>query len=405
MKTPESRPEKLEIGVLYGFRALMVLFVMNFHLWQQSWISQSAVIFGQYIGFDFWTRSSYVFVDGMILLSGFLLYLPYARQKEENTPVPSVGRFYFNRAARILPSYLFAVLVTLFFIAIPQNLYYSQKAMAHDVFAHLTFTFLFWPQTYISTPLNVALWTIAVEMQFYLIFPLIAKAMRRKPLLTAGGMTAAAWIYRFCVAKYAADTNMLINQLPAMLDVYALGMLGAIAYCRLRLWLKDAQKIEKGIIGAAGVVIFAAGACALKELLQLQSTASVQGFEALRLSQMRIRLPLALTLLGMMLSASFWPRAVQKLLDNRLMRFLSTISMNLYIWHQVLAVQMRIAWFPDTDLLHTDRNLQSAYMLLCICVAVLAAMITTYGIEQPASKWLNRLWNNRRKSHERPQNG
>ena len=404
-KPEKLRPDKLEIGVLYGFRALMVLFVLNYHLWQQSWISQHVVLFGRYISFDFWTRSSYVFVDGMILLSGFLLYLPYARQQAEGTPVPSAARFYFNRAARILPSYLFAVLVALFCIAIPQGMYYSRGAMLHDVFAHLSFTFLFWPQTYISTPLNVALWTIAVEMQFYLLFPLIAKAMRKKPAITAIVMMALAWLYRFCVTRFAQDTNILINQMPAFLDVYALGMLGAIGYCRLRRWLESAFRTEKGIIGLASVVIFVVGLCALCDLLQIQSTASIDGFESLRLSQMRIRLPLVLTLGGMMFSAAFWPRILQKLLDNRLMRFLSAISMNLYIWHQVLAVEMRKAWFPNTDLLHTDPNLQSAYMLLCFCVAVLAAMAVTYGIEQPISRWLNRIWQNRRKPHERSQNG
>ena len=96
------RTDQLEIGVLYGFRALMVLFVMNYHLWQQSWISQSVTVFGRTIGFDFWTRSSYLFVDGMILLSGFLLYLPHARALTEGTPAPSVRRFYVNRAVRIL---------------------------------------------------------------------------------------------------------------------------------------------------------------------------------------------------------------------------------------------------------------------------------------------------------------
>ena len=97
-----------------------------------------------------------------------------------------------------------------------------------------------------------------------------------------------------------------------------------------------------------------------------------------------------LVVLCMMFSAAFWPRFLQKLLDNRLMRFLSVISMNLYIWHQVLAVQMRIAWFPAINLLHTDPNLQFAYMLLCAAVAVLAAMTVTFGLEQPATRWLNK---------------
>ena len=391
----QKAENRLEIGVLYGFRALMVLFVLNYHLWQQSWIPQYVTVFGKGVSFDFWTRSSYVFVDGMILLSGFLLYLPYARQKLEGTPVPTVKQFYGKRVSRILPSYLFAVLAALFFIAIPQGVYHSRGAMLHDVGAHLTFTFLFWPQTYISTPLNVALWTIAVEMQFYLVFPLLARAMQKKPAITAGSMMLLGWAYRFCVARFATDTNILINQMPSFLDVYALGFLAAIAFCRLRLWLDTAQKVERIVVRIAAVTLFVIGVYALVDLLQIQSTASANGFEALRLSQMNIRLPLALTLGSMMLSAAFAPRILQKLLDNRLMRFLSTISMNLYIWHQVLAVEMRKAWFPDVNLLHTDPNQQKAYMLLCISVAVLFAMAVTFGVEQPLSRLANRLFKKR----------
>lgn len=385
------RTDQLEIGVLYGFRALMVLFVMNYHLWQQSWISQSVTVFGRTIGFDFWTRSSYLFVDGMILLSGFLLYLPHARALTEGTPAPSVRRFYVNRAVRILPSYLFAVLVALFCIAIPQRLYPSTGAMLRDVISHLTFTFLFWPATYVSTPLNVALWTIAVEVQFYLLFPLLAKAMKKRPALTAGSMMLCAWVYRLCVARFATDTTILINQLPSFLDVYAIGMLGAAGYCRMRRFLANARRYESMAVEALSIAIFAACAYGLVSILKAQSSASLNGHEALRLSQMAVRLPLAVTLGLMMLSAAHWPRMLQRLLDNPLMRFLSTISMNLYIWHQVLAVQMRLAWFPDVQQLHTDPNLQSAYMLLCVSVAVLAAMAVTFGIEKPLSKWLHRL--------------
>ena len=383
---------KLEIGVLYGFRALMVLFVMNYHLWQQSWISQSVTVFGRYAGFDFWTRSSYLFVDGMILLSGFLLYLPHARAKLEGTAVPSTKRFYFNRLVRILPSYLFAVFAMLFCVAIPQGLYHSTAAMTKDVFSHLTFTFLFWPETYVSTPLNVALWTIAVEMQFYLLFPLLARAMKKRPAITAGAMMLLAWAYRLCVARLAEDTNILINQMPAFLDVYAIGMLGAAGYCRMRRWLSSARRYERLTVHTLSIAVFIASVYALIAILKAQSTASLDGHEALRMSQMQVRLPLAITLGLMMFAAAHWPRILQKLLDNRLMRFLSTISMNLYIWHQVLAVQMRIAWFPDVNLLHTDHRIQSAYTALSISVALLAAMAVTFGIEQPISRWANRTF-------------
>jgi len=386
---------KLEIGVLYGFRALMVLFVLNYHLWQQSWIPQYGTLWGQYINLDYWTRSSYLFVDGMILLSGFLLFLPHAGERLEGIPAPSVRRFWFNRIVRIVPSYLLAVLAAFVCIALPQKLYPSTGVMMHDLLSHLTFTFLFWPQTYIATPLNVALWTIAVEMQFYLIFPLLASAMKKRPLLTAAGMMFTAWGYRLCVKHFAADTSILINQLPAFLDVYALGMLGAGAYRRFRLHMRRAGRVETLAVYTLTAGLFLIGLWTLSKILHIQSSASLNGYEALRLSQMAVRLPLAITLLVMMLSAAFWPPILQKLLDNRLMRFLSAISMNLYIWHQVLAVEMRKAWFPDVNLLHTDPNQQKAYMLLCISVAVLFAMAVTFGVEQPLSRLANRLFKKR----------
>ena len=98
---------------------------------------------------------------------------------------------------------------------------------------------------------------------------------------------------------------------------------------------------------------------------------------------------------------------LQKLLDNRLMRFLSAISMNLYIWHQILAVQMRVAWFPDADTLHITPAQQRAYTLLCFSVSILVAMAATYGLEQPVARavnaWIKRL--GRKRIHEGPQAG
>ncbi len=382
-------PRKLEIGVLYGFRALMVLAVMNYHIWQQSWLSQRVNVLGMSVDFDFFTRSSYLFVDGMILLSGFLLYLPYVRQQLEGTPVPGAGRFYINRLLRIVPSYLAAVLLALICFALPQGAYYTTGELVKDVASHLTFTFLFWPETYLYTPLNAALWTIGVEMQFYLLFPFIARAVQKKPAVTLPVMAALGWTWRLCVAHFAQNTGMLINQMPAYLDVYALGMLGAMAYLRMRRTWRRMHPARRRVLSWVCAVGFIACLSVVLAIFQAQSTASAAGQRALHLSQMEMRLPLTLVLMGAMLCAAHMPFLLQKLLDNRLMRFLSAISMNLYIWHQILSVQMRVAWFPDADILHITPVQQRAYSLLCFSVAILVAMAATYGLEQPAAKAVN----------------
>ena len=82
----QEAPDPRHIDVLDGFRALFVLLVGWYHIWQQGWLSPTFVISGRVISLDFLLRSGYLWVDGLILLSGFLLYLPYAQGKG----VPSI---------------------------------------------------------------------------------------------------------------------------------------------------------------------------------------------------------------------------------------------------------------------------------------------------------------------------
>lgn len=67
-------------------------------------------------------------------------------------------------------------------MALPWHLYYNSSDMVRDVVMHLTFTQTFNPATYIATPIGVASWTIAIEMQAYLIFPLLARWAMKIPL-------------------------------------------------------------------------------------------------------------------------------------------------------------------------------------------------------------------------------
>ncbi|MCL1854865.1 MAG: acyltransferase family protein [Clostridia bacterium] len=384
---PTARP----IGVLYGFRALMALLICNYHIWQLGWLPQRFTVLGIPLDLDSITRSGYLFVDGMLLLSGFLLYLPYARRSAMGTPIPSLPRYYGNRLIRILPSYLLSVLALLFLAALPRGAYRDGAAAAKDIVTHLTFTFTFWTETYLHTPLNGALWTVAVEMQYYLIFPFLAKAAQKKPVWTLSAMGATGLGFR-ALLYYGAGAGsaglpslaILVNQMPAFLDVYALGMLGAILYVRACDPSKNRPETRRRGRAWAALAVFAAGCAAACAVLRIQTHNSREGIEALRLSQLRVRFPFALSLLSAMLGAALMPRFLQKLLDNRLMRFLAAISFNLYIWHQPLAALIAGDWFPDT--LHGSLPMQQAYTAACFSIAILAAMAVTFGVEQPVTR-------------------
>jgi len=393
MTQPPRNNEKLTIGVLYGFRALMVFFVCNYHFWQQSWIAQQITIFGITFYFDFFTRSGYLFVDGMLFLSGFLLYLPYAQATETGVPAPDLKTFYRKRFRRIVPSYLASVFLTLVLVALPGQMYMTVGDGMFDVFTHLTFTFTFFKSTYLYTPLNGVLWTIGIEVQFYLVFPLLVKAIRKKPVLTLSVTVAIGFLFRIILGFTVDDLGMFVNQMPSFLDVYALGILGAILYIRLRQW--SAQPKANTILSVLSVPVFVIAVLMLLQLLRYQSTASLDGIDSLHLSQWVVRFPLALTMMLLTLSAAFLPKVLQKPLDNRLMRFLATISMNLYIWHQVLCVQLIKPLFPDT--LHTDTLLQTAFTLLCYSLSILVSMAFTYGLEQPAAVFIQKLREQKRR--------
>ena len=371
----EKDNARREIGALYGFRVLMTLLVANFHIWQQSWLPQTVTLLGSRISFDYITRTGYIFVDGLILLSGFLLFLPHAGCRREGTKPPSVLAFYRNRLWRILPSYLLAVLAAYFLFALPQGSYASEGARRLDLWSHLTLTQTYFLQPYYGTPLNGVLWTVCIEMQFYLLFPLLARWTRKKPGLTLGLMMAAGWLYRAFIYYKVEDTAMYINQLPAFLDVYALGMLGAMGYEAGRAFLEKCAPRRKTALQWAAAAGLALCIWVVLQILHAQCTMGLQSTASLRLGQLKHRLPLALALLGCILTSAFLPRPLEWLLGNRLMRWLSGLTFNFYIWHQFLAVQYVRNWFPNT--LHSDPGLQWAFTVLCYAsTLVLAAALT-----------------------------
>lgn len=221
------RPNCYKIPELNGLRVLLVFIVSWYHFWQQSWLTPSI---GSY-SLDYLLRAGYMPVDGTILLSGFLLFLPYARAMLLGEAVPNTKQFYQRRIMRIVPSYYFVTLALLFAVALPWHLYYNSSDMVRDVVMHLTFTQTFNPATYIATPIGVASWTIAIEMQAYLIFPLLARWAMKNPLGTLMTMAAVTFAFRgWCVWRLD-EYNMVVNQLANFLDIYALGMGGGTAVC------------------------------------------------------------------------------------------------------------------------------------------------------------------------------
>lgn len=79
-------PSEKHIDVLNGFRAIFVLLVARYHFWLLSYLWTDVWLFGERIELDFLLQTGYIWVDGLMLLSGFLLYLPYTGKGKPAPP-------------------------------------------------------------------------------------------------------------------------------------------------------------------------------------------------------------------------------------------------------------------------------------------------------------------------------
>lgn len=369
-----------DISVLHGFRVIFILLVANFHIWQQSWLMPYIRIFGKGYCFDYLARSGYIYVDGMILISALLMFLPYARHIVYQDELPSVKEYYIKRVARIAPSYYFSVFITFILFALPNNRYMGNTSnMLKDVIYHIFFINTFDYYAYFATNVNVVLWTVAILMQGYLLMPFIIRLLIKRPFIVSTIMLIIAFTYRL-YASVQPNIAIYINQLPAFLDIYLFGFLLAyiisvlqknILQYRFKLWHKIISTIA-----------FLLSIFLISKLCESQAMSN-----SIQLDQLKNRFALGMLFSISIITANMSIKPLVWLLSNKLVRFLAVISYNFYIWHQFLAVEMRVAFF-DTEQLHADIPLQKAYTLLCWSVALVVATFVTYFVEKPSARFI-----------------
>ncbi len=377
-------PSEKHIDVLNGFRAIFVLLVARYHFWLLSYLWTDVWLFGERIELDFLLQTGYIWVDGLMLLSGFLLYLPYTGKGKPASPLI----FYKRRLIRILPSYLLCVL-PLFILALVEHKYTNNGDAVKDLAAHLTFSQTLFSFSYKSSPINGVLWTLGVEMQFYLLFPFLGWCFKKKPTLTWLAMTAIAFCWRHQAAGLQ-DNSLYINQLPAFLDVYANGFAAASIFAGLR--SKMDQDGRDTRLKVFFTVVFFLCICLIVSMLKEQ--AARYDYPGIRLGQLEKRFGFSVLLACAMISAAFSLPFLRFLLGNKLMAFLSAISLQFYIWHQWLASRIRAWDFIPHDMPVPWSNYENAwqvkYIIVCFAATVVLSALITYLYEKPIARKLRR---------------
>lgn len=333
------------IEPIEGLRGVAVLWVVAFHYvvvrsatfptdpWLQL-VAQSPV--AQVI-----VRNGYLGVDLFFLITGFLLTLPWFRHAAEGLPPPSARAFYLRRANRILPAYYVQLLV-LFVICVPllRDLTYWKTDLAYYLVnfgAHVTLLHYTTPITSASLTLNGALWTLALEAQYYLLLPVLAPLLVRAPWRTALGLFVIAiawhWLARHDLAPLVAFEmaigaawnlpentirHLLQTQLPGYLGHFAAGILAG------RAWLRWRGRAFGPMASAAWL---AAAAAALGVLYRMHAPGGVWLGEH---NWVLIPITMGIVMLALVSSGSALARP---LLANPPLKFVGRASYSIYLYH------------------------------------------------------------------------
>jgi len=360
---------KDRLGVLDGMRGIAVLLVLWYHIWELSWLPAPARWL-QWI-----PETGFIGVHLFFYLSGFVITYPFVRAQFAGERAPTWGHFAWRRFIKIVPSYVLS-------IAIAYAIGYAAlsrfgAAPWQEILTHLLFIHTWWQSTYGS--INGVLWTLAVEVEFYLIFPLIWFCFSRLPFVTAIAMIALAELWRVHAAHCCFNNQMplLIENLPGYLDIFACGMLSAWIFARYgHRWRQSRLSLAMLLLAVAGAWLF----CAL--LINMYDHRNAPQWEvALQIyTRPLYGLAFAAVAVGSLCAPKFW----QLPLANPPLRFLAIISYNLYLYHQMLARELVIHHIPPySGDPHASLSWQVHYTILAFIVTIAEAALVTYLVERP----------------------
>jgi peptidoglycan/LPS O-acetylase OafA/YrhL len=248
---PERRSGLSHISALDGFRGLAVLLVFFFHASQVSFQSRGLLI--DLLGKM--TEAGWVGVDLFFVLSGFLI----TRILISTLDAPSYFRnFYGRRTLRIFPLY-YGVLLLL--ILVTPIMHFDWQGSLKYYLLYVQNYHSRWSGMVLSSQLaNIRLehlWSLAMEEQFYLVWPCLIYIAGRRGWLLAVPLVPIMLcpLGRVIALKFRVDAGHLYFWTPFRIDSLAWGALGAVVIERFEKRAIDALRLLS-LVGGGAMCLF-----------------------------------------------------------------------------------------------------------------------------------------------------
>lgn len=121
--------------------------------------------------------------------------------------------------------------IDLFFYILPGHKYRNVGALCKDIVTHVFCVAPNWSDTYISTSFNGVLWTVQMEVIYYLLLPWIAKLFRKWAFATYSVMLMISVTSTAVILNcFAGKERNYGNNILTFMGIYANGMLCCILY-------------------------------------------------------------------------------------------------------------------------------------------------------------------------------
>ncbi|MFD9278826.1 acyltransferase family protein [Streptomyces mirabilis] len=216
LERPETRGRGQVLG-LDGLRGLAALYVLLFHCWLLTMPGFPENSGPAWLGWLMYGRLAVVF---FLVLSGFSLAISPARN---GWHLGGVSRFLRRRAWRILPPYWAALALSLAvaWFVVPASHFGPPTGTSILVYGFVVQDIFTAP-----TP-NGAFWSIGVEAELYLVFPLLLLVRRRLGAVVLVASVTLLVIARGLLAPNASPVEGVNWLTPNLAPVFVAGLVGA----------------------------------------------------------------------------------------------------------------------------------------------------------------------------------
>jgi len=311
------------------------------------------------------------------VISGALLYLPYARAMRDRRTLPGWRDYARRRAVRILPAYWVALTA----VAIGP---FHADVLGSDVGRYYGLSQIYDLQTAFGG-LKVA-WSLCVEVTFYALLPVFAglvgkRAGARMQLVLIGALGVGSLALRGALAgsftvSFDGHGSALMVSLPGMLDWFAIGMGLAV----LRAGLEE-RRAPKWLPRRPALYVLLSLA-AFAAVVPMQPGDLVLPWYGL-LSHATLGLASGLLVLAVIVPR---PDRRPRVLGHPAVAWVGTISYGVYLWHllvlDLLAPHLLPAGRP------ASLDAAALTWVLVVAGAVACGAASWYLVERPMQRFL-----------------